>query len=42
MHSFQRDNLTYDPLHGYIRFTSGAELPAGEVSERQIIDHPWV
>jgi uncharacterized protein len=42
MHSFQRENLTYDPLHGYIRFTSGAELPEGEVSERQIIDHPWV
>lgn len=42
MHSFQRDNLTYDPLHGYIRFTSGAELPESEVSERQIIDHPWV
>jgi HD superfamily phosphohydrolase len=35
-------NLTYDPVHGYIAFTSGAALPAGEVSERQIIDSPWV
>jgi HD superfamily phosphohydrolase len=42
MQSFQRDNLTYDPLHGYIRFTSGSGMPEGEVSERQIIDHPWV
>src|SRR5688572_29152246 len=35
-------NLTYDPVHGYIAFTSGAGLPAGEVSEREIIDSPWV
>lgn len=35
-------NLTYDPVHGYIPFTSGADLAADEVSERQIIDDPWV
>lgn len=35
-------NLTYDPVHGYIAFTSGAGLPAGEVSEREIVDSPWV
>ena len=29
----------HDPLHGYIAFTSGA---AGETSERDVIDHPWV
>src|SRR5206468_3404978 len=34
--------LTYDPVHGYIPFVSGTGLPAGEVSEREIIDHPWV
>ena len=35
-------NLSHDAVHGYIRFTSGAECDAGETSERQIIDHPWV
>lgn len=40
--SFDAQNLTYDPVHGYIPFTSGVGLAAGEVSERQIIDHPWV
>ena len=35
-------NLTYDPVHGYIPFISGAGLPAAEVSEREIIDNPWV
>jgi hypothetical protein len=33
--------LSHDAVHGYVPFTSGS-LPAGEVSERQIIDHPWV
>ena len=37
-----QDNLSHDPIHGYIPFTSDAGLDAGEVSERQIIDHPWV
>ena len=41
-------NLSTPPTSPTIRFTaisrssSGAGLPAGEVSERQIIDHPWV
>ena len=35
-----QENLSYDPIHGYIAFT--ADAPAGEVSEREIIDHPWV
>ena len=42
MRSYLRENLSHDPVHGYIPFTSSAELAAGEVSERQIIDHPWV
>jgi HD superfamily phosphohydrolase len=42
MRDFERENLVSDPLHGYIAFTSGIGLPAGEVSEREIIDHPWV
>ena len=42
MTSLDSTNLTYDPVHGYIPFISGVGLPAGEASERQIIDDPWV
>jgi HD superfamily phosphohydrolase len=42
MRDFQRENLVSDPIHGYVAFTSNVGLPPGEVSERQIIDHPWV
>jgi HD superfamily phosphohydrolase len=42
MREYHRENLCFDPLHGYIPFTSSAELDSGEVSERQIIDHPWL
>jgi len=39
---FQSENLSHDPVHGYIPFTSSVGLPEGEVSEQQVIDHPWV
>jgi len=42
MRDYQHENLSHDPVHGYIPFSSSAGLVAGEVSERQIIDHPWV
>jgi HD superfamily phosphohydrolase len=42
MRDFQRENLCHDPIHGYIPFVSDVGLAAGEVAERQIIDHPWV
>jgi HD superfamily phosphohydrolase len=42
MRNVQRENLTYDPIHGYLPFVSGVDLPAGEVAERQLIDHPWL
>jgi HD superfamily phosphohydrolase len=42
MRDFQRENLVSDPIHGYVAFTSNVGLPAGEVSEREIIDHPWL
>jgi hypothetical protein len=42
MRNFQSENLSHDAVHGYIPFVSDAGLSAGEVSERQIIDHPWV
>ena len=41
MRRFLDDSLSHDPIHGYISFTStGSE--SGEVTERAIIDHPWV
>lgn len=42
MRDFQSESLTHDPIHGYISFTSPAGLPEDEVSEQQIIDHPWL
>ncbi len=39
---FNLESLSHDPIHGYIPFISPAGLPAGEVSEQAIIDHPWV
>ena len=42
MQYFRSESLSHDPIHGYIPFTSPAGLPAGEVSEQQIIDHPWI
>lgn len=42
MHPYGNENLSHDPLHGYIPFTADATVGSGEVSERQVIDHPWV
>lgn len=42
MRDYHQENLSHDPIHGYIPFTSSARLASGETSERQIIDHPWV
>lgn len=39
---FQNESLSHDPIHGYIPFISSSGLPAGEVSEQDLIDHPWV
>lgn len=35
-------NLTHDPIHGYIRFVAPATQAEHEVCERTIIDSPWV
>ncbi len=40
MSSRDRESLTHDPIHGYIAFTSPGRDSG--VSERDIIDHPWV
>jgi uncharacterized protein len=41
MRDYQSQALSHDPVHGYIAFTSRA-VEAGEVSERELVDHPWV
>ncbi len=42
MRDFRSENLSHDAIHGYIPFVSHSGLSGDEVSERQIIDHPWV
>ena len=39
---YTSESLSHDPIHGYIPFISRSGLPPGEVSEQEIIDHPWV
>jgi len=39
---FTTESLSHDPIHGYIPFISKTGLPAEEISEQEIIDHPWV
>jgi uncharacterized protein len=39
---FSSESLSHDPIHGYIPFVSRSGLPEGEVSEQEILDHPWV
>src|SRR6187399_2048455 len=40
--NFASESLAHDPIHGYIPFISRTGLPADEISEQEIIDHPWV
>ncbi|QDU88176.1 HD domain protein [Pirellulimonas nuda] len=40
MKDFARESLCHDPVHGYIPFVS--VVPAGETSERDLLDHPWL
>ena len=42
MNELMNASLSHDVIHGYIPFTSPQGLPAGEVSEQTIIDHPWI
>src|SRR6266852_1494106 len=41
MRDLDHISLSHDAVHGYLAFTSRATEP-GEVSEREVIDHPWV
>lgn len=42
MESHLSQNLSHDPVHGYIAFVAPRGEATGEVCERQLIDHPWV
>ncbi len=46
MRDFSSESLSHDPIHGYMPFSSPAGDPdavdSGEVTEREIIDHPWL
>jgi HD superfamily phosphohydrolase len=42
MKRFQGESLSHDAVHGYIAFTSRRGLPAGEVAEQDLVDHPWL
>ncbi len=41
MHYYEGENLTQDPIHGYIPFSASID-DVEDVSERDIIDSPWV
>ena len=41
MSDIESTSLSYDPIHRYIPFVS-KPLSSSEVSEREIIEHPWV
>ncbi|MCA9202006.1 MAG: HD domain-containing protein, partial [Planctomycetales bacterium] len=42
MRAYHLENLSHDPLHGYIAFSSDSDRAEDEATERQIIDTPWV
>lgn len=42
MRDYHLETLAHDPIHGYIPFSSDRGMSAGGVTERTIIDHPWV
>ncbi len=35
-------SLINDPIHGYMQYTTHTDEDPGEVTEKDIIDHPWV
>jgi HD superfamily phosphohydrolase len=42
MRPYHLENLSHDPIHGYIPFTSGSAPTSTGITEREIIDHRWV
>ena len=41
-HDYLSESLVHDPIHGYIPFSARWNMSDKEVSEQEIIDHPWV
>ncbi len=41
-HYFGGENLSQDPIHGYIPFSASLGTDPDEFSERDLIDSPWV
>ena len=41
MDPFTLENVSHDPLHGYIAFVSRPRR-SSESAEREVLDHPWV
>ncbi len=42
MDVYLNENLSHDPIHGYIAFVASRGNAPNEICERQVIDHPWV
>ncbi len=42
MRKFSEQALIHDPIHGYLPFHSVRNLAEDEVTEREILDHPWL
>ena len=42
MDEYLNENLSHDPIHGYIGFVASTAGAESELCERNIIDHPWV
>ena len=40
--TYKGTSLICDPLYGYIQYTTHREERGGEITERDLIDHPWV
>jgi len=39
---YRGTNLICDPIHGYMKYTTRVEEAGEEVTEKDILDHPWV
>lgn len=42
MDGYLSENLSHDPIHGYIGFVAPHGRAEGEICERHVIDHAWV
>lgn len=42
MDTYLNENLSHDPIHGYIAFVAPRGAAQSEICERHVIDDPWV